>query len=213
MSNLDKSLSRRVFAGSSLVALAGLALGRNALAAEIEATPAQTMGPFYPVSRLAEEDADLTQLKGHANRALGEVIEVTGRVLDRRGNPMKGAVIELWQANAAGRYMHAKDTSTQPLDPNFQGFAKLRAGSDGGYRITTVKPAAYASPIVTRPAHIHFDVQGGNIRLVTQMYFPGDDELQRADRIFAGMGTAAPGAIAKLKGGNRYVWDIILDDV
>ena len=173
MSNRSILVSRRVFAGTSLGAIAGLALGKHALAAELEATPDQTMGPFYPVTRLAEEDADLTQLKGHAKRALGEVIEVTGRILDRRGNPMRGAVVELWQANAAGRYMHARDTSTQPLDPNFQGFAKLRVGPDGGYRITTIKPAAYASPIGTRPAHIHFDIAGRKHSVGHADVFPG----------------------------------------
>lgn len=206
-------MSRRVFGRASLGALAGIAAGSDALAKSApKPTPSQTMGPFYPVNRLAEADADLTMLSGHSGRALGQVIEVSGRVLDRHGNPMPGAIIELWQANAAGRYAHANDPSPAPLDPNFQGFGLLKTGSDGGYRITTVKPAAYPSPIGLRPAHIHFDVLGKNVRLMTQMYFPGDDEVQAKDAIFRRMGADAPAAIARLESADRYIWDIVLDD-
>ena len=102
-----------------------VALGGPALALQARAPTAESpMGPFYPLNRLAENDADLTRLAGRPARAQGEVIELTGRVLDLRGNPIAGARLELWQANAAGRYMHEADPATAPLDPDFQGFAR-----------------------------------------------------------------------------------------
>ena len=172
------------------------------------------MGPYYPVKRIEEQDADLTRLRGHAKQAIGQVIELSGRVLDRRGNPFGGAVIELWQANAAGRYAHANDPGTSPLDPDFQGFAALRVGPDGHYRITTIKPPPYPARTL-RPSHIHFDVRGRNARLVTQMFFPGEEEIKRNDRTFQQMGSAASAATARLVSGhsNRYAWDIVLDDI
>jgi protocatechuate 3,4-dioxygenase beta subunit len=213
MSISGRYISRRSFAAASIGALGLAAVGKSALAGAAQPpTPMQTMGPFYPIKRLAEADADLTMLEGHNTRALGDVIAISGRVFDRRGNPMSGAVIELWQANAAGRYAHANDPSTAPLDPNFQGFAMLKTSADGAYRITTVKPAAYPSPIGVRPAHIHFDVLGRDTRLVTQMYFPGDSELQAKDPIFREMGADASRTIAKLEGAGRYNWDIVIDD-
>jgi protocatechuate 3,4-dioxygenase beta subunit len=143
-------------------------------------TPMQTMGPFYPITRMLEEDADLTLLKGHAERAHGKVVHLMGRVLDTRGNPVRNAKIELWQANAHGRYAHPADVNPAPLDPNFQGFGIQTTDAEGQYRFKTIKPAAYAigpmNPDVVRPPHIHFDVYGANTRLVTQMYFPGEPE-------------------------------------
>jgi protocatechuate 3,4-dioxygenase beta subunit len=143
-------------------------------------TPMQTMGPFYPVTRPLEDDADLTRLKGHAERAHGRVVHLSGRVLDTRGNPVRNAKIELWQANAHGRYAHPADVNPAPLDPNFQGYAVQTTDSEGQYRFKTIKPAAYAigpmNPDAVRPPHIHFDIHGSNTRLVTQMYFPGEPE-------------------------------------
>ena len=89
------------------------------------------MGPFYPTGYAGEDDFDLTLLKGRPARALGDVIEVSGRVLDRLGNPVGGAKLELWQANANGRYAHGNDTSAGALDPNFQGMARLVTGPSG----------------------------------------------------------------------------------
>jgi protocatechuate 3,4-dioxygenase beta subunit len=148
--------------------------------ADLPETPMQTMGPFYPITRMLEDDADLTLLKGHAERAHGKVVHLMGRVLDTRGNPVRNAKIELWQANARGRYAHPADVNPAPLDPNFQGFGIQTTDAEGQYRFKTIKPAAYAigpmNPDVVRPPHIHFDVYGANTRLVTQMYFPGEPE-------------------------------------
>lgn len=208
------NLSRRSFSQLSFGSLAGLIVAPRAFAKEILPTPMALMGPYYPVKRIAEQDADLTRLRGHSKRALGQVIELTGRVLDRQGNPFGGAVMELWQANAAGRYAHANDPGTSPLDPNFQGFAALRVGADGHYRITTIKPPPYPARTL-RPSHIHFDVRGRNARLVTQMFFPGEDEIKRNDRTFQQMASDGGNATARLIDGdaNRYAFDIVLNDI
>lgn len=212
MDGRNSLLSRRVFAGSALAA-AALVAGKFAHAAgELASTPAQTMGPFYPVQRLAEEDADLTWIKGHKKRAQGQVIQVTGRVLDRQGNPVSGARVELWQCNSLGRYAHPNDIATAPLDPDFQGFAAIRAGSRGEWRITTIKPAAYDSPIGRRTPHIHFDVAGKSHRLTTQMYFSDDEATNTKDALYREMGGAAGRTVARLGASERYTWDIVLAD-
>jgi protocatechuate 3,4-dioxygenase, beta subunit len=143
-------------------------------------------GPVYGDGPLAESDGDLT--RQHAGEPLGERIIVTGRVLDGSGNPVRNALIELWQANAAGRYIHERDQHPAPLDPNFTGAGRCLTGDDGTYRFTTVKPGAYPwqnHPNAWRPAHIHLSIFGRAFtdRLVTQMYFPGDP-LFAADPIF-----------------------------
>jgi protocatechuate 3,4-dioxygenase, beta subunit len=134
-------------------------------------------GPVFGPDAVSEEDADLT--RQHAGEPLGERIVVSGRVLDRDGRPVRNTLIELWQANAAGRYKHAGDRHPAPLDPNFSGAGRCLTDDDGSYRFTTVRPGAYPwknHDNAWRPAHIHFSLFGRAFteRLVTQMYFPGD---------------------------------------
>jgi len=134
-------------------------------------------GPVFGGGDVDPLDADLT--RRHDGEPLGERIVVSGRVLDEDGRPVRGALVEIWQANAAGRYRHEVDRHPAPLDPNFSGAGRCLTGADGGYRFTTVKPGAYPwqnHPNAWRPAHIHFSVFGRLFtqRLVTQMYFPGD---------------------------------------
>lgn len=122
-------------------------------------------------------DADLTA--GHSGEPIGERIVVSGRLLDEAGRPLPGQLIEIWQANAAGRYRHQSDQHPAPLDPNFTGAGRCLTGPDGTYRFVTVKPGPYPwrnHHNAWRPAHIHFSVFGTAFtqRLVTQMYFPGD---------------------------------------
>jgi protocatechuate 3,4-dioxygenase, beta subunit len=134
-------------------------------------------GPVFGADDLDADDADLTAHGG--GEPLGERIIVHGRVLDEDGRPVPNALLEVWQANAAGRYLHEVDRHPAPLDPNFAGAGRALAGADGSYRFVTVKPGAYPwrnHPNAWRPAHIHFSLFGRAFtqRLVTQMYFPGD---------------------------------------
>jgi protocatechuate 3,4-dioxygenase beta subunit len=205
-------ISRRAFGGSVLALGAFAASGAVKAAAELAPTPEQALGPFYPIDRLAESDADLTWIKGHKKRASGTVIQVGGRVLDRFGNPVRGARLELWQCNAAGRYAHANDPAIMPLDPDFQGYASIRTDRDGAWRITTIKPAAYDSPIGRRTPHIHFDIQGMRHRLATQMYFSDDDATNSKDQLYRDLGGSADGAVAKLAAPGRYDWTVVLMD-
>jgi protocatechuate 3,4-dioxygenase beta subunit len=176
-------------------------------------TPTTDIGPFYPVFRPADEDNDLTLIGKNRPRAAGKVIEVSGRVLDTQGKPVPRARIELWQANAAGRYAHPSDDNPKPLDPHFQGFGKLIAGADGSYRYTTIKPGAYSDGEGgLRPPHIHLDISGARNRVVTQMIFPGDP-LNEADQVLAGFPRerlTAKALGARADGVQRFEWDVIL---
>ena len=136
-------------------------------------TADQILGPFYPVGGKFEHVEDLTHLVGKEGRAKGQLLEVSGRVLTTDGEPVQGARLEIWQANAAGRYAHPDDTNPAPLDPNFLG--TLASSAEGTYRFRTIKPGAYpAGPDTIRPPHIHFEVSGSHDQLVTQMYFEGE---------------------------------------
>ncbi len=137
-------------------------------------------GPVFGNDRVRAEDADLT--RQHAGEPIGERIIVSGRVLDEDGRAVPNTLIELWQANAAGRYQHKRDTHDAPLDPNFTGTGRTMTDANGNYRFLTIRPGAYPwrnHPNAWRPAHIHFSLFGNAFatRLVTQMYFPGDPLL------------------------------------
>jgi len=134
-------------------------------------------GPVDGDHSLTETDADLT--RQHAGDPLGQRIIVTGRVLGSDGKPLRGQLVEIWQANAAGRYDHVVDTWNAPLDRNFTGGGRCVTDDDGTYRFVTVMPGAYPwgnHPNAWRPRHIHFSLFGRAFteRLITQMYFPGD---------------------------------------
>ena len=140
-------------------------------------TLSELTGPVFGHESVHERDQDLTSQ--HAGAPLGERIVVTGRVTDEDGRPVPHTLVEVWQANAAGRYIHVVDRHDAPLDPNFSGAGRCVTDRDGVYRFTTVKPGAYPwknHPNAWRPAHIHFSLFGPSFlsRLVTQMYFPGD---------------------------------------
>jgi protocatechuate 3,4-dioxygenase beta subunit len=160
----------------TLAGVAGVPVGGAAAGPALGPTPANALGPFYPAQKPADSDADLTQVAGHTGRATGTILYVTGRVLDTRGVPLAGAELELWQANAFGRYHHPSDTDASgPLDPAFQGFGRLAADAEGRYRIKTIKPPPYSS----RTPHIHFIVANGATRLTTQMFFEGESMNER----------------------------------
>ena len=149
-------------------------------------TRTERTGPAFGHGVIRERDNDLTAQ--HADDPLGERIFVHGRVLDEDGRPVSRALVEVWQANAAGRYRHKVDTHDAPLDPNFTGTGRTLTDEDGYYCFKTIKPGPYPwgnHHNAWRPAHIHFSLFGAGIlsRLVTQMYFPGDP-LQPLDPIF-----------------------------
>jgi protocatechuate 3,4-dioxygenase beta subunit len=138
-------------------------------------TPTEIEGPFYPITPQKDIDSDLTRIEDSKNAAKGNIIFIEGQIMDTDGNPIEKAKIDIWQANAAGRYNHIHDQNKAPIDPNFQGWAVVQSGNNGDFRIKTIFPGTYpVSKKWTRPPHIHFKVsKRGYIELVTQMYFPG----------------------------------------
>jgi protocatechuate 3,4-dioxygenase beta subunit len=156
----------------------------------LQHTLSELTGPVYGHESVAPLDSDLTRNAARNGEPLGERIIVTGRVLDEAGRPIRDTLIEIWQANAAGRYVHKVDQHPAPLDPNFMGAGRCISDGEGRYRFTTVKPGAYPwgnHHNAWRPNHIHFSLFGPTIatRLVTQMYFPGDP-LLAFDPIYQG---------------------------
>jgi protocatechuate 3,4-dioxygenase, beta subunit len=140
-------------------------------------TLSEVTGPLFGHESINETDGDLT--RQHAGEPLGERIIVSGRLTDSDGHAVPHSLIEIWQANAAGRYLHNKDDHRAPLDPNFSGAGRTLTDGDGNYRFVTIKPGAYPwrnHDNAWRPAHIHFSLFGPAFatRLITQMYFPGD---------------------------------------
>ena len=140
-------------------------------------TLSEVTGPVYGHDRIGDLDHDLT--RQHDGEPLGERLILHGRVLDGDGRPVRNTLVEIWQANSAGRYLHAVDRHPAPLDPNFTGAGRCLTDDEGNYRFITVKPGAYPwgnHPNAWRAAHIHVSVFGPAFatRLVTQMYFPGD---------------------------------------
>ncbi|MBM4796459.1 protocatechuate 3,4-dioxygenase subunit beta [Streptomyces sioyaensis] len=183
---------------------------------------AELSGPAFGLTDVTELDADLT--RQHTGEPLGERITVTGRVLDRGGRPVRGQLVEIWQANASGRYAHQRDRHRAPLDPHFTGVGRCLTDAQGQYAFTTVRPGAYPwrnHHNAWRPAHIHFSLFGTAFtqRLVTQMYFPGDP-LFPYDPILQSV--TDPAARARLvatydhdlsvpEWSLGYRWDIVLD--
>lgn len=163
----------------------------NAAPIRIPVTPSEATAPVFAPHWYAPHD-DISTVQGKA--ALGERIIIAGRVQDEGGRPVPNAMVELWQANAAGRYHHPRDQHDAPLDPNFLGRGRVFTDAEGHYRFTSIRPGAYPwrnpGPGF-RPAHIHLGLHGAGFaqRLITQMYFPGDP-LLAFDAIFQGSGDA-----------------------
>ena len=156
-------------------------------------TLTELTAPVFGEAAVTGTDGDLT--RQHGGEPIGERVIVSGRVLDDDGRPLRGQLVEIWQANAAGRYRHATDTHPAPVDPNFSGAGRALTDDDGTYRFVTIKPGAYPwpnHPNAWRPNHIHFSLFGRAFteRLVTQMYFPGDP-LLAIDPIFQSVPAAA----------------------
>ncbi|WP_255453602.1 hypothetical protein [Novosphingobium sp. Gsoil 351] len=177
-------------------------------------TPNELLGPFYPVRKPTDRDADLTHIAGRQGQATGQVLELSGRVLSTSGEPVPDARIEVWQANAAGRYRHPSDTTGLPLDPNFEGFCQIATDRTGGFKILTVKPGGYpGGRRGFRTPHIHFDITGRVERLVAQMYFPGEPTNATDQLLLANIDP--PSVIAhelppRADGVLRFGWDVVM---
>ncbi|MFI0257905.1 protocatechuate 3,4-dioxygenase subunit beta [Streptomyces sp. NPDC017056] len=182
---------------------------------------AELNGPVFGHTDVTSLDHDLT--RHHTGAPIGERITLTGHVLDSRGRPVRHQLVELWQANAAGRYAHQGDRHDAPLDPNFTGTGRALTDADGRYTVTTIKPGAY--PLGTpdhawRAAHVHFSFFGSAFtqRLVTQMYFPGDPLLAHDSVLHSAPGEAArrrliatyDPALSSIAGTLTYRWNIVL---
>jgi len=153
------------------VAVAAAVAPRNLTAAEPVATPGQTEGPFYPVTFPPDMDNDLIRVTGQATQAIGQVIHVSGRVLDLRGQPRPGSVVEIWQCDANGIYRHPRAAGQGRIDHAFQGYGRTQVDDQGRYSFRTIRPVPYPG----RTPHIHFAVHvPGQGRLVTQMYIEGE---------------------------------------
>jgi protocatechuate 3,4-dioxygenase beta subunit len=154
-------------------------------------TLSELTGPVYGQDALGPLDDDLTKNGAVDGEPLGERIIVTGRVMDEDGRPVPNTLVEIWQTNAAGRYIHKVDQHNAPIDPNFFGAGRCMTDAAGRYRFITVRPGAYPwgnHANGWRPPHIHFSLFGPSFltRLVTQMYFPGDPLLE-LDPVFLGV--------------------------
>jgi protocatechuate 3,4-dioxygenase, beta subunit len=190
---------------------------------DVPLTLSEQTGPGPALGAVVPEDADLTRNAGTGGEALGQRIIVSGRVLDQAGNPVPNTLLEIWQANASGRYLHKRDQWPGPLDPNFLGMGRCLTDTQGVYRFLTIRPGAYPwtnHPNAWRPAHIHFSLFGPATmsRLVSQMYFP-DDPLHALDPIIksapteqarASMVAAYDHSLTEPEWALGYHWDIIL---
>jgi protocatechuate 3,4-dioxygenase beta subunit len=166
-------LRRRVLEGGIVVA-AGLGLSRLVPAAALPVTPAQTAGPFYPLTLPVDSDNDLIRVAGREGSAKGTVTQVSGRILDRDGRRISGARVEIWQCDASGRYHYVQDTRTgPPADENFQGYGQILTDAAGVYSFRTIRPVPYPG----RTPHIHFAVSAPGVpRFITQMYVAGEPQ-------------------------------------
>jgi len=223
MNKREKSLSRRqmleMAIGLSGFALSGTVGSVFAQEARRLFTPPVTVGPFYPQMKPLDQDADLTVLAGNHGRAQGKVIHLMGRVMNLKGEPVSGVKVQIWQADAHGRYSHPSDPNTAPLDPNFQGYGVQTTDAEGRYRFKTIKPGAYPGLISgMRTPHIHFEVSGRFDRVITQMFFP-NEPLNEQDNVLRGLREPYKQVVfAKLMPPTKEletdsvvgVWDIVL---
>jgi protocatechuate 3,4-dioxygenase beta subunit len=207
----DRHRRLAISAAALLLPVPGLARAQQLL----RPVPKMTEGPFYPDKLPADRDADLASVKGRPGPAQGRILHLSGRVLDERGRPISYTRIELWQANAHGRYINSRDgDASGPLDPGFQGYGALATDAEGRYRIRTVLPGPYPG----RTRHLHFKFEAGRTRLTTQMFFEGERGNEQ-DGVYAALDRderrAATGRYVERSGDMEaqslaVSWDVVL---
>jgi protocatechuate 3,4-dioxygenase beta subunit len=181
MTNLTDFTRRRFLGGLAFGAVALTAPG--AFAEELVRTPAQTEGPFYPDKLPLDTDNDLLILNDAITPAVGTITHLTGKILDAKGDPIRNAVVEIWQCDANGAYLHTKSDNAGKRDGNFQGFGRFLTGKTGEYYFRTIKPVKYPG----RTPHIHYQVKvRGKDKFTTQCYVKGEPGNAR-DQIFMGI--------------------------
>jgi protocatechuate 3,4-dioxygenase beta subunit len=183
MKPLDSLLNRRglLRGGLALGAMALFAPG--AFAEQLARTPALTEGPFYPDKLPLDTDNDLLVVNNAITPAVGEVTHLTGRVLGASGEPIRGAVVEIWQVDNRGVYLHSADSGRRERDANFQGFGRCATSNKGGYYFRTIKPVPYTG----RTPHIHVRVKKGDRELLTTQIFVNGHPQNRSDGVFVGI--------------------------
>jgi protocatechuate 3,4-dioxygenase beta subunit len=176
---VQRIMTRRAFVSG--VGIAGIGIttalfAPGAFADELIRTPAQTEGPFYPDKLPLDTDNDLLIVNEHITPAVGEITHLTGRILDGRGNPVRGAIVEIWQCDRNGSYLHTGSDNRARYDSNFQGFGRFLTGSTGEYYFRTIKPVPYPG----RTPHIHYAVKmKGREKFTTQCYIKGEPQNER----------------------------------
>ncbi len=176
---------RQLASGIIVVAGAGAlrTLSSDAFADELVRTPSQTEGPFYPDRLPLDTDNDLIIVSKNITPAVGTITQMSGRITDAKGEPVKGAVIEIWQVDNTGAYIHTRDSRSRSRDTNFQGYGRFETASTGEYRFRTIKPVAYPG----RTPHIHVKVSKGDRELLTtQCYIQGEPQNDR-DGVLSGI--------------------------
>jgi protocatechuate 3,4-dioxygenase beta subunit len=170
------TIGRRAFVRSLALGTSAFWAGNGAFAEALTLTPTQTEGPLYPDHLPLDTDNDLLRINDSTTPAIGEITHLSGRILDHRGDPVRNAVVEIWQVDNEGNYIHSKNADRPSRDKNFQGFGRFITGRTGEYYFRTIKPPAYGG----RARHIHFAIIRGNDRvLTTQLYVKGDPKIKK----------------------------------
>ena len=184
MSKLFNAPDRREFLRGTLALGATALWVPGALAEELTRTPAQTEGPFYPNKLPLDTDNDLLIVNDALTPAVGEVTHLGGKILDSRGEPVRNALVEIWQCDNKGVYLHTGDSEGKERDANFQGFGRFLTGSSGEYYFRTIKPVPYPG----RTPHIHFKVKKGRKELLTTQCYVKGERLNDRDGIYRSLG-------------------------
>jgi protocatechuate 3,4-dioxygenase beta subunit len=182
MSQIILPQSRRVFL-STLTLGAAAFTTPGVFADQLVRTPAQTEGPFYPNKLPLDTDNDLLVINDDITPAVGEVTYLTGRIMDGKGEPVRNALVEIWQVDNHGAYIHTSDPHGENHDKNFQGFGRFLTGSTGEYYFRTIKPVLYTG----RTRHIHFKIKRGSKELLTTQCYVKGEPANARDGIYRGI--------------------------